>query len=901
MEFDLQNFGIGLITGWATAYAIYRARGLFQAASQTVSETATSVGNSAMRTADSRYVSDLVAQCETSHLAGAQIKLSELIVEPRFIPPPEFARPIEADEFRDVFELVPQVHDYPAIYSHYNIDTLSINELAAGSHALALLGEPGSGRTTALMALALQSLGKIRFHQPLDSVKERMDKEDLQLSEKERGVRVKERILMEQRAKEQLALERGLKYDAHAEEEVKAKLPLFNRLMPIYVHLADIRLGSEYGSQIDPAEPIVRAVQHTVKRVTASTIPRHIYRRLNDGQALLLIDGFDDLPESERPAILAWLSAFMKEYSSNFIIVAGPALGYGGLIKLGLTPIFLRPWSQPDTDGYIDRFSRSWTSIGRKRRGVKSLEKDMIDRSRVGTRGLTPFQLTLKLWTTYADDSEMPGFEGWIRAFLKRSLPDTKSPDNAIQSMALMAALQLDEGFITTGRLQALKIAEDSDLAPPVPGSEAAAAAEMQPDAQPEAEQKGRRGKKKDGEEVETTVQGRLLAALRQVGLLMGYRGDRYQFHPTLAAYLASLTLKSPEAVAAKLDAPAWRDAVAYANLHVPTESIVRSRLDSTGDLLQTHITEMARWMPYAPTDAPWRGDLLKMLGAFLSAPNQYPLMRERAVAALAATRDQRSATFVLRRAVRSTDAEIRRLACIGLGALGDPEVIKDLRALVRDQVEDVGTAATLALGAVGTAETVEILESVLLDGTERQRQAVAETLALMPEHGYPLLHDAINSNEMILRRAGAMGLRRLRTTWALIFIYRAYLEDDQWYVRSAAQQAFEENQYGRAIVPTQAYPKPDSIEWLKNWVSSKGEKLPQGDLAVGMLTRALSEGDAGTRALAAMNLAQLGITASVKNLYTALRDRQDDVRITAYRALALMQLQVGRALPSAI
>ncbi|PJF25345.1 MAG: hypothetical protein CUN53_13265, partial [Phototrophicales bacterium] len=504
--------------------------------------------------------------------------------------------------------------------------------------------------------------------------------------------------------------------------------------MPIYVHFGDIRLGNEYGGQIDPAEPIVRAVQHTVKRVTASTIPRHIYRRLSEGQVLLLLDGFDDLPLNERPAALAWLTAFMKEYGSNFVIAAGPATGFAGLVKVGFTPVYIRPWYQANIDNYITRFSAMWSAIGRRRgRSVKPVAPEAVERSRVGVRGLNPLELTLKIWAAYADDIEIPGYEGWLRAFLKRSLPDDRSMDSALNSMALIGALQLEEGFITGSRLQALKIGDDVDIAPPVPGtaagSTASAGLEQSADSGATPGKRGRGSKEEDTAET-ATVQGRLLGALRAARLLIRYRGDRYQFHPMLASYLASLTLKTPEQVAAKLDSPAWKQAVAYAASRVPMDAIVMSRLDGSTDLMQEQVIEMARWLPFAPIDAAWRGELLKRYGLMLTAPNQYPLLRERAVAALVETRDQRNALFILRKAVRNSDPEIRALACIGMGAIGDPDALKDLRALVRDQVDDVAIAAALAVGAVGTPEAVEILQDVFEQGIERQRQAAAETFA---------------------------------------------------------------------------------------------------------------------------------------------------------------------------
>ena len=54
------------------------------------------------------------------------------------------------------------------------------------------------------------------------------------------------------------------------------------------------------------------------------------------------------LPESERPAALVWLKAFREQYGQNFLIVAGPAQGYGPLLREGLTPITIRPWSDLD-------------------------------------------------------------------------------------------------------------------------------------------------------------------------------------------------------------------------------------------------------------------------------------------------------------------------------------------------------------------------------------------------------------------------------------------------------------------------------------------------------------------------------------------------------------------------
>ena len=159
MGFDVENFGIGLLAGWASAYAAYRFRRQISNVVTSTRRSAANVGNYATRSADNRYVHDLIELAETHHLAGRFARLSDLMIEPRFIPAPPLAAPPDDEVVHSVFHIIPQVHDHPYLHAVYNLETLSIDDLATGSRALALLGLPGSGRTTALLTIALRSLG----------------------------------------------------------------------------------------------------------------------------------------------------------------------------------------------------------------------------------------------------------------------------------------------------------------------------------------------------------------------------------------------------------------------------------------------------------------------------------------------------------------------------------------------------------------------------------------------------------------------------------------------------------------------------------------------------------------------------------------------------------------------
>jgi hypothetical protein len=884
MGFDVENFGLGLLVGWGTAYGVYRARHLIGRTLRSVSEGAASAQNYATQSANSRYVNDLARLAEANHLAGRFVNLSKILVEPRFVPPPPLAAPSDDEVSHSVFHVVPLIHDYPALHAPYNFETLSIDDLGTGDHGLALLGLPGSGRTTALMAIILRSLGRVRFQPPTDKVQQRLDAEEAALSDKQRAVRVKERVLMEQRAKERLAQEQGQSFDANADAQDKDALPLFNRLMPVYLHLADVNLrDTEFGKEIDPAEPLVRTVQRGVGRVTASTIPRNLYSRLSSGGVLVLVDGCDELPEGERAPALAWLNALMSAYPDNFYIVTGPAVGYGALTRLGLTPIFMRPWSDGDYATAADRWAEHWPEIGGTRRSPAARpDEAALGRAKANNRTLSPFEATLKIWSNYANDAETPGVEGWLRAWFARHLPAEQALGLALPQLTQAAALQLDEGYLTRKRLE-----EMAGLTPT-------------PDDEPEVEaEDDKKGKAKDKKD-ETSAQGKLVAALARSGVITRQAAGRYLFrHSALAFYLASLSLTDAKTVQEKNALPAWRGAVAYAALHTPMDEAVRVRLNAPGDLLGSGLFELANWLAYAPADAPWRALYLKQVGTIFLSPSQYPLLRERAAAALVATRDKSTAR-IFARALNGSEPSQRRLAALGLGALGESDSVRAIAPLLQDGDADVQIAAALALGAIGTEEALTTLIEALTEGEERLRQAAAESFAAIPDEGYPVLYDAIQDQDMMLRRAAVFGLRRVGTSWALISIYRAFLEDEQWYVRSAAQLAFQELQSGGDRGP-RGYPPADTFGWLAEWAARRGENVPPGEGANQVLLRALQEGDPDVKLYAAGSLGQLGAVNMAKPLYGVLRDRRAEVREAAYRALADMQLQMGQPLPAPV
>lgn len=923
-NFSAENFGLGLLAGWGTAYAAYRARNFISEARRSLDSGAREAREFAVRSADAGYLNDLLKFIQADHLAGGRVPLSDVMVEPRFIKAPDFIAPREEPIVPNVFEVVPHVHDHPYLHAPYNIHTLSIDDLDNGDRTVALLGSAGSGRTTALHAIALWSLGMVQFEPPKDAIQQRLEEEERsQLKAREDSARrYTERVRVEEIAEQTLSERRKGGDDAGVTgDTARAGLP-FRQLTPMYTHLANVNISvAEFGRRVDPAEPLVRALQHYVSYNTRMKMSRNIYQRLNDGRALLLLDGLDELPAEERARKLDWLARLREMYGDdNFIIVTASPRGYGGLNRAGYTPVYIRPWHDEQTASLTQTWADNWRKLsGEGRRQSADIDAETIRKVRGRSRNSTPFEQTLRTWSIYASPTKT-GLADWIANYLSARAPSVDA-DTLHERLVGAATLQLEQGYILPEALSRL-------ITPP----ESVEDGEVSPDDTPdelsdrlhdfEAELDSLRGGDPAGGEASGTVEvpaevalddkknqrlsAEALNFLKQMvkaGIFRRYRGGRYQFsHVMVAAYFAGFALAEMESdeQIARADDPTWRDAFIFAAAHTPLDDVANARMDAPLDVLLNGLLDTAQWIRYAGGTVAWVPGLLRTLGKLFAARKQYTAARERIAAALVGTGD-RNAVRIFERSLNHPDASVRRLSCLGLGALRHGDDVAAIAALMGDADPKVQIAAGLALGVIGTDEALEEMAVMFTQGHETMRQTIAESFAAIPDEGYPVLFDAVTHEDMMLRRAAVFGLRRIRAPWALIFLHDVSLADDEWYVKSAAEQAFLDLQYGIAASGPRRYPSPEQIDWLKRWVDSRDDLSMKREAGDRLLRRALEEGAAEVQYLAVGNLGQLGMYGQLGTIYSALRHREYYVREAAYQALGHIQTQLGEAIPAPI
>jgi HEAT repeat protein len=797
------------------------------------------------------YAAELRAFCQRHHLLGFAAPLTDVLIEPRFVQKPPLIAPIDENLTKSVMFRVPQTHEYPALYASYNITTHSLEEVGLGARHIAIQGVPGSGRTTALMALALYSMGAVSFPPPRDAIQERLAAEEKKLKPEERAERVKRNVQLAQKTREGLANISGQKQTdiMNVEDAAAAAQEDLRSLAPMYVHLADITLKSvDYGSVVDPTEPLMRALQDSVSYVTAQMMPPLLYSLLERGRALLLLDGLDETPHAERSNKLAWLKALLSHYGSNRIVLTSGTSGGFELQDIGFHTVYIRPWSEADCEQFYHKVSAKVSSLTLP---VGADQARWLKQARL----LPVREVVLSL---LQPEAATPGER--ITAYVERLLPS--EDDRALLSK--LASLQLHSG---AHGIRPEHLIEATSIPP----EEASGAADGQQPAQSARQRRAR------------------LLALMNVGLLVKGQGGQFRFaQPAVMAALAAPSVSIEQALA-HLDDPDWDLVLCYVTGCLDAEKLAAAALAAPPTVDLRHLLHPAHWLPHA-VRSDWRVPYLRLLAHWLMQPNQYLYARQTIAAALVMSGDP-TTHLVFRRMLMNPNPDCRQVAALALGALKDTDATQPLAEIVKNNSEDLETqiAATLALGAMHTETAGKLLIAILNQHYSSDvKRAAAESLAALPELGYPVLYEAVRSKDDYVRRAVVWGLGRIGTDWALIALNEIFLEDKEEYVRLAVHQVYADR-YEIGALGIRNYPKVPDIEWIQTWShrAIANQIIPNVRETQPLVLASMQQRRDPQVSLFFVILAgQQGFLWAHNALYKALFDPQPAIRDYAYRSL---------------
>jgi HEAT repeat protein len=858
MESRQLYFWMGFLAGGLFWWIASRLRVLLPQARTSLRKQIAEARQSLTTSTEARLRRDILRMAQHMHLADSLFALDEIAIPPRLMAPPP---PPQGDEEEPDLNapnvLLPHLPDWPELAATYRAPTLTLPEALSGGTNLILIGAPGSGKTVALAYLASQ---------------------------------------ISRRA---------------------AEVGDLVNFLPLLVHAADLRLGSEPPKE--PLEPLISAVSQNVSALTLPRLPVILRSAFERNSVLLLLDGMDELPPLDISQITAYLGTVLKKYPGTRVVAAAAPEYFDGLTALEMIPMPMAAWHDLDRANFIRNWGDLWQRYIAKDLPELSGKIDPLllngwllspDAS------ITPLELTLKTWAAYVGDIQGPDAPDSIESYLLRITAGIPKARPLLEKLATQMVASLCP-VLNTREIQkwtseaAPSVSPFDESAPPF--DEEAFTAETSPEAGEEAAASPRQSSAPDkpasaGSASQPRAQKvsgpataqQVLPRLLESGVLIGRQAGRVSFvHPVIAGYLAGTALASSGDIEKFNQQDEWTGkalAMRYLSHWNDLTEIALPMLEEKSDPLFRKLVTACRWLRDTSKSARWRGLSMRHLAGILHKEMLPMGLRARALTALIYSGDP-GVSVLLRSLLVNHMESVRRLAALGCGLARDTKSVKDLISLLNDPAHNVKMAAMLALAAIGNRDALDAIATELLHGTEEMRRAAAEVLANHPEEGHPALSDGSSMPDILVRRAVVYGLVRVNQPWAIHILEKMQIEDEQWVVRNAATQALEELKKPNLSIPRPLTP-PHQLPWLIAYAGKQGIGVTPGKPAMELVISALRSQDRKEQLAALYLLSYRGDANIAHHLYQLLYGGETNLQDAAYNALSLMAAS-GVQLPS--
>lgn len=812
--------------------------------------------------AELQYRQDVVRVAQESHLVAPLFSLDEIAIPPRLIAPLPLIIPGEAPPPDDVFSLtIPYQPDWPELAAAHNVPTLSMAEAFSGGADMLLIGVTGSGKSFALNYFASQV------------ARQRVD------------------------------------------------VGNFNDYIPVLIHVADMHLPAD---DLEAVDVLCGALR---EKVSGSVEPRMqgiLESALEEERVLLIVDGLDELPATMHDLPIGFLRQVKEKFPGTRLVVAGAVENYPGVASLDLTPVSLAAWGIQQVDEFILKWSALWDEHVLKETWAKNMPSSLepwlvrgwLRRDAVM---FNPMLLTLRMWGIFAGDIPGPSPGDALNAYIHRMSGGIKHAQLALERLAAQMALaqqpaitrrqagRLVSEFEEVGVIADLGTESDfnatvSDTPPSILnalGEDDGAEDDntlLEDDLKELEEIEGliTREKSKLATRVSARKVRRMLPELVKRNILV-YRPDsKISFtHPLIAGYLAGCGLANQKGADQILGQPDWPGktlALEYLAVRGVIHNVANKFIENQkADPLRKGMLAIARWPRNVDRETPWWPQVMRSLVKTLENGNYALGLRCRLMTALATSGDASVATL-FRQMLTHGEEETRLLGALGCGIMQDEKAVEQLSELLQQGSPTSARGAAIALIAINTSASLEAAASALLNGNETVRRAIAEAFSQHYEEGHSVLQEGSGLDDLHVRRAVVYGLALINEPWVKKLVRRMQLEDNQWAVRSAAEQILSDLEKPNRRIPTRPTPLAES-PWLIAFASERGRGISHGQSSWDMLRVALREGNTDQR-LAAMDRFRYAPNEAqviIPDLYQLLSGRDKELRDAAYDTLWCM------------
>lgn len=814
---DLFSFIVGFLSASIFWLLLSRARPLWDEIRASLKEKKESSHTLKSSVVEENYRRITLRRAQGMHVAAQIFALDEILFEPQLILPPAHVEPGTPPAFEDVItQTLPYLPSWPEIAATYNAPTMSLAQALSGNANIIIIGQPGAGKTVALAYLA------------------------------------------------SLAANRS------------SQLESMSGAMPFLFHLADLNLTSR--DLRDPLSPLVEAASAHAPLMDLGRLPKFIHQTFEHGKPLLLLDGYDEIPQQDQQSVTEYLKLLQENYPRLRMVTTGAPDSLDGLIGLGFTPLPLMAWSKAQNEIFLKRWGELWSqtiALEFGSSGTTEAIDPLLLNNWIASEHVypTPLELTLNAWSAYAGDGLGSSIMDSIAAHIRRIAPPN-TPLVALETLGMQVIVNAQPIFDAR---KAREWVKSFEVAEPEEG-----------ETETLEEPQSLIGKPRKNQKTVARPSTGLLGKMAASGLLLGSADGKMRFsHPVFAGYLAGQALTNFNTAESILTQPDWSGkylTLRYFAARGDASRLVETLLASTSLPSHRPLLTAARWLRDAPKEAPWRGKVFAALAALLQT-NGLPLaLRGQAMAAFVLSNDP-GAAALFRQVEGSTSFELLQLALIGSGALHDGKALKSVMNALGAPSLSVKRAACMALVAIGTNEALESVAHTLLNGDEDIRRAAGESLANDPHEGYAMLKDGITLSDILLRRAVVYGLGRIHEEWAVDLLKKVQIEDDQWIVRNAATEALDAKVHIRSRVPTKL-PAPSDCGWLIEFAGKQQMGISPGSPATDILLLALKSDDPDVRLASLQYLKYSRSEGVLAQIYHAMYRDDPELREAAFHTL---------------
>lgn len=832
MEPTTLAFILGIVIGVVTTILVGRARPLLKQIRENAKERREEAVVRRTSGLEDNHRRLTLRRAQGMHLAAQLFALDDIIQEPKLIAPPVQVEPGVAGIQEDIIsQTLPYMPNWPELAAIYRAPTLDLVEAVTGEGNVVIVGAAGTGKTAALAYLAsLAANLKVQIGSGRDAV-------------------------------------------------------------PFHYHIADLQLP--FDPSKDPLTVVINAASERAPVFDLRRMPEFVKQSFNSGTGLLLVDGFDEVDPQTQTDVVAWFKALGETYPRARIVTTGTATQLNGLVGLGFHPLALMTWGAGRISGFIQKWSDAWTRVIPQTEN--SVDPALLNEwLEMDNTGLTPFELTLKVWGAYAGDSLGSRVLDFIATHLRRVAP-SGTPVAALELLAMQVVLTSQPIFDPRKARAWVKqydIVEDQ----PISGAETVTKTE-EGDTVPLTESQKIKIKKSKASSAVPSYG--LLSKMVDSGLLVSHPNERMRFlHPVFNGYLAGQAVGDHDADTTLLAQPDWdgkKVTLQYLAARGDASAVADILLKQSDLPLHQSTFVVARWLRDAPKEAKWRAKAFASLLSILQADGQPVSLRAQALAAFVVSGDPGTGTL-FRQLLSSRSFTVIPLAALGSGALRDRKAVPMLEEIMQAPVGAVRRAACLALVAIGMDKAFEAVARALLQGDDELRNAAAQALANDPNEGHEALKEGATLADIMVRRAVVHGLARVEQPWAVELLQHMQVEDDQWAVRNLANQYVEEITHRDPRVPRRLNP-PSETPWLIEFASKQGVGIPRGGPATDILIQSFKYGSTEERLAAIPYLKRIANEGVIGALYNGVYGEDPEVSEAAF--LAIQEIAAnGMAIP---